>query len=185
MGRASDAVTIGTYEVKPATYLPYDPRFPEVAARVAKLIRARMPEARIEHIGSTAVPGCGGKGNVDLLLLYPPGHLDAARETLDGLGFQRWTGRGAFPEERPVRVGTIQHDGAIFRLHVHVVATASAEVDEQIRFREALRADPALVKAYDARKRDVIAEGITYGPDYADAKGSFIREVVGRPPAPS
>src|SRR5687768_2196426 len=79
---------IGTYEYldysDPAEiFRPYDPRFPEIARRVAALIEGRMPDARVEHIGSTAVEGCAGKGIVDLELLYPPGRLAAARETLD------------------------------------------------------------------------------------------------------
>ena len=174
----NDTSPIGSYQVQPAAYRPYDSRFPRVAELVAALIREQMPEARVEHVGSTAVPGCGGKGNVDLLLLYPPGQLARAREALDGMGFQRWTGRDAFPESRPVRIGTIAHDGATFRLHVHVVAANSPEVNEQIRFRDALRADSSLVRRYEERKREVIAAGITYGPDYAGAKTSFVKSVV-------
>lgn len=170
-----NARQIGRYEVQPAAYRPYDPRFPRVAQLVATLIQANMPDAHVEHTGSTAVPGCGGKGNVDLLLLYPAGQLARARDTLDAMGFQRWTGRDAFPESRPVRIGTIAHDGETFRLHVHVVAADSPEVDEQIRFRDTLRADPTLVRAYEERKREVIAAGVTYGPDYSRAKEAFIR----------
>lgn len=175
---SSHTDVIGPYTVQPATFLPYDPRFPAVASRVAAIIQARMATARVEHTGSTAVPSCGGKGNIDLLMLYPPGHIDQARHTLDSMRFQRWTGRDAFPESRPVRIGTIEHDGATFRLHVHVVVADSPEVAEQIAFRNALRADTALVRAYEARKREVIAAGVTYGPDYSRAKEAFIRGVT-------
>lgn len=176
----NEAATIGPYEIRPATYRPYDPRFPDVARRVEVMIRQRMSAARVEHTGSTAIPGCAGKGNVDLLMVYPPGLIDQAREALDSMGFQRWTGPDAFPESRPVRIGTIDHEGETFRLHVHVLAADSPEVTAQIAFRDALRADPSLVRAYEARKREVIASGVTYGPDYAQAKESFIREVTER-----
>lgn len=169
---------IGTYEVRPAAYQPYDPRYPAVAAHLIALIEERMPVAHVEHIGSTAVPGCAGKGNIDLLMLYPPGHISQARGALDTMGFQRGTGRDAFPESRPVRIGTIEHDDTTFYLHVHVVAADAPEVTEQLAFREALRADATLVRAYEARKREVIAAGITYGPDYSRAKEAFIRGVT-------
>jgi GrpB-like predicted nucleotidyltransferase (UPF0157 family) len=178
-----DGKRIGVYDLQPAAYRPYDPRYPEAASLVASMIRDDMPSVRVEHIGSTAVPGCGGKGNVDLLLLYPTGELARARDTLDAMGFQRWSGRDAFPESRPVRIGTIEHDAVVFRLHVHVVAEDSAEVAEQLEFREALRADSALVRTYEAHKREVIAAGITYGPDYARAKETFIRSVKRLPNA--
>src|SRR5215207_2109508 len=107
-GQHSDAV-IGAYQPVPVACHPWDPRAPEVARRVAGLIRRRLPEAMVEHVGSTAVPGCAGKGVIDLLLLYPPGRLAAARDALDALGFQHQGGRHPWPEERPMRVGSMCH----------------------------------------------------------------------------
>ena len=184
MDRTKTETPIGRYEYvryqdPTAAYRPYDPRFPAVAARVVDLIRERMPDALVEHVGSTAVPGCPGKGVVDLMLLYPPGRLAAGRDALDQLGFQRHDRPGAFPEERPVRIGTIAHDGEAFRLHVHVIAADSPEVATQRRFRDALRADPALVEAYAARKRVVLAAGATDGNDYNLGKDAFIKGVLG------
>ena len=183
MSTTNDAV-IGKYEYIRYTdpvdaFRPYDPRCTGVAARVAALIHERMPMARVEHIGSTAIPGCHGKGPVDLMLLYPPGQLAAARDVLDRLGFQRHERPGAFPEERPVRIGTIEHDGTSFRLHVHVIAADAPEADEQIRFRDMLRADPALVAEYVALKQAVLAGGVSTSGEYSDGKDPFIRRVLG------
>ncbi len=177
---------IGSYEYVRYTdpgdsFRPYDPRSAAVAARVAGLIRQRMPEVRVEHVGSTAIPGCHGKGPIDLLLLYPAGQLAAGRAVLDGLGFQRHELPGAFPQERPVRIGTIAHDGTRFRLHVHVIAADSPEVAEQIRFRDTLRANPALVAEYVALKRAVLAAGVTDGGAYSNGKDPFIRRVLAAP----
>lgn len=170
-----------TYQDPAAAFRPYDPPCPEVADRVAALIRERLPETRVEHVGSTAIPGCDGKGVVDLMLLYPPGGLAAARDTLDGLGFQRHDRPGAFPEERPVRIGALSHDGETFRLHVHVIAADSPEADEQAGFRDRLRADPSLVAEYVAGKRAVLAGGVTDGNEYNLGKESFIHRMLGRP----
>ncbi len=54
-------------------YRPWDARCPEVAQWVTGLIRERMLDARVEHVGSTSIPGSAGKGVVDLLLRYSPG----------------------------------------------------------------------------------------------------------------
>jgi GrpB-like predicted nucleotidyltransferase (UPF0157 family) len=172
-------LTIGPYELRAASCRPWDARAPEVAVRVAALIRTVLPSARVEHIGSTAVPGCGGKGIVDLLLLYPPGGLAEARAALATLGFQRQPGRDPWPEERPMRVGSVVHDGDRFALHVHVVASGSAEEAWDVGFRDRLRADPALVEAYVARKRAIIADGVIDSVDYSRAKGPFIEGVIG------
>ena len=182
----SEAETvIGRYEYisyeDPATaFRPYDPRFPEVARRVAALIEARMPEARVEHIGSTAVPGCAGKGVVDMMLVYPPGKLATARDAVDALGFQRQRPRpNAFMEDRPLRIGTIEHDGEQFRLHVHVIAADWPEVANQRRFRDRLRADDTLRDAYAARKQTVLAAGVSDPDAYNQGKEDIILGVIG------
>ena len=116
-----ELVVIGPYEPLPAICNDHDPRSFEVAKRVADLIESHLPDVRVEHVGSTAVPGCAGKGVVDLMVLYPPGRLPDVKDVLKALGFQQQTGRNPFPEERPLRLGSIEHDGTRFRLHVHVI----------------------------------------------------------------
>jgi GrpB-like predicted nucleotidyltransferase (UPF0157 family) len=170
---------IGPYCDAPAECLEYDPHFPEVAARVATLVGGVLPQARVEHVGSTAVPGCAGKGVIDLLLTYAPGDLDAAKATLAGLGFQPQTAGNPFPEDRPMRTGCLAHAGRDYRVHVHVVREDAGEVRALLRFRDQLRADPALLAAYVAQKRAIIAAGVTDTGDYSNAKGGFIREVIG------
>src|SRR5262245_33121696 len=105
---------IGPYERRPAACRDHDPRCAEVARRVAALVEPHLPGAVLEHVGSTAVPGCAGKGIVDLMLVYPEGQLAAARDVLDALGFQRQSGRDPFPEERPMRRGSVEHEGTTF-----------------------------------------------------------------------
>jgi GrpB-like predicted nucleotidyltransferase (UPF0157 family) len=133
----------------------------------------------VEHIGSTAVPGCAGKGVVDMMLLYPTGCLAAARDAVDGLGFQRQRSRpNAFTEDRPVRVGVIEHDGEQFGVHVHIIAADAPEVSTQRRFRDRLRADPALRDAYVASKQAVLATGISDPDAYNRGKEHIIQAVL-------
>jgi putative acetyltransferase len=165
---------IGPYQNVPAVCRDHDPRTAEVASQVAALIVPRLPGAVVEHVGSTSVAGCAGKGIVDLLLLYPDGQLAAARDLLDALGFQRQTGRDPFPEDRPMRVGSVEHDGAIFLLHVHVIAVASPEAGVIRAFRDRLRAEPGLVAEYVAVKKALLAAGVTDPVDYCNCKGEFI-----------
>jgi GrpB-like predicted nucleotidyltransferase (UPF0157 family) len=175
----SGSAGISAYFPAPAACHPYDPRSPEVAAKIRDLVRAEAADLEIEHIGSTSIPGCAGKGIIDLMLLYPEGRLAAARDALDRLGFQHQTGRDPFPESRPMRVGAIAHTGQLFRLHVHVIAAASADAAQHRAFRDRLRADPQLLTAYVDRKQAIIAAGTTDTLDYCNAKSAFIQEVLG------
>jgi GrpB-like predicted nucleotidyltransferase (UPF0157 family) len=180
MNRASPPV--GRYRNPGAVCRPYDPRAPAAAAEVIRRIRARGTELVVEHVGSSAVSDCDGKGTLDLLVMYPPGGLDAAKAALDGLGFQRQSGRDPFPEDRPMRVGSIPFAGEVFQIHAHVVARDSREAGEQLRFRDALRRDAALRRAYVERKREIIREGVADSLEYSIVKGAFVRAFLERNP---
>jgi GrpB-like predicted nucleotidyltransferase (UPF0157 family) len=143
------------------------------------LVRDAIPQVTVEHVGSTAVPGCAGKGTVDLMIPVAEADLEAVKQALDGLGFQRQTSADPFPESRPMRVGSLVHEGEVFRLHVHVIPAQSPEVDELRFFRACLRADPDLVRAYVAQKRKIIAAGVTDSLEYSVQKGEFIKQVLG------
>jgi putative acetyltransferase len=169
---------IGPYEDRPAVCQDYDRRTAEVARRVAASIRSNLPGVLVEHVGSTSVPGCAGKGIVDLMLLYPDGQLAAARDALDALGFQRQTTRDPFPEDRPMRTGAVAYDGTTFLLHVHVIAASSPEAEELRCFRDRLRADPGLVASYVAAKKAVLASGVTDSVGYALRKGAFVQRAL-------
>lgn len=123
-----------------------------------------------------AIPGCAGKGVIDLMVVYLPGHLVITRTVLDQMGFQKWEHPLAFPDSRPVRIGSIIHRGKRYRIHTHVIEQGQEEIGRQLAFRNRLRNDASLVRAYEAKKCQVLAQGITFGPEYANAKSDFIQE---------
>jgi GrpB-like predicted nucleotidyltransferase (UPF0157 family) len=169
---------IATYRHSPVECLDYDSRAPEVVTRVAPLIIEGLPGVAVEHIGSTAVPGCRGKGVIDVMALYPAAALQSVKDRLEVLGFQRQTTRDPFPEDRPMRLGAIDYEGATFRLHVHVISLASPEAGEMRMFRDCLRADPVLREAYVARKRAILEAGTKDPVEYAEAKAPFVASVL-------
>ena len=169
---------IGPYEDREAVCQDYDPRTTKVARQVAAIIQANLPGVTVEQVGSTSVPGCAGKGIVDLMLLYVDGQLAAARDGLDALGFQKQTNRDPFPEERPMRTGSVVHDGTTFLLHIHVIAASSPEAEELCRFRDRLRADPELAASYVAAKKAILASGVTDSVDYCIRKSQFVQQAL-------
>lgn len=168
---------VGAYPAQaPVAYHPWNPRALEVAARLAELMTALSPALVAEHIGSTAVPGCDGKGILDLMLIYPDGHLDDAKALLDGLGFQRQTSGYLWPEERPMRVGSLLDGDETFLVHVHVLHCESPEVQSLRTFRDRLRSSPALRDAYVSEKRRILADGVETRAEYTRIKGAFIAQ---------
>src|SRR5262245_2917752 len=110
---------IQSYCSTSAEFRAYNPEAGEVASKVVGVIQNIEPALRVEHIGSTSVPGCGGKGIIDLAVLYPEGLLARARSVLDEMGFQKQGGPEPFPEERPMRLGCVEHAGRRFQIHAH------------------------------------------------------------------
>lgn len=176
---ATSSIKVGKYMYRAAEYLPHDHESQRVAASVAQMIIAADDgKFRVEHVGSTAVAGCWGKGIIDLILLYPAGQLDGAREILDRLGFQPQGGPDPFPDTRPMRVGTVEHLGRDYRVHAHVLEENCTEARDLIKFRDLLRSNVGLRRAYEMEKRAILSRGITRSTQYSKAKGEFIRAAL-------
>jgi GrpB-like predicted nucleotidyltransferase (UPF0157 family) len=168
------ALRIQPYEARPAAFREYDPRFPRVAALLKEAVESEDARLRVEHIGSTSVPECGGKGVIDLVVTYAERDLEVAKSTLARLEFHAQGGREPFPESRPMREGSVTVFGEMFRVHAHVIERDSDEHERLVAFRDALRADPRLRMAYEADKKRILGSGVTDSLDYCHAKSDFI-----------
>jgi GrpB-like predicted nucleotidyltransferase (UPF0157 family) len=175
---SNSSATIRLYMATRVEYLPYNSESPRVANSVARVIEKSDSGLQVEHIGSTAVAGCWGKGIIDLLVTYARGRLASAQETLDHLGFQRQEGPEPFPGWRSMGVGSVQHFGRTYCLHAYVIEAGTVEARNLVRFRDLLRQNPDLRRAYETEKRVILARGITTATEYSEAKGNFIRAAL-------
>jgi GrpB-like predicted nucleotidyltransferase (UPF0157 family) len=175
------SLLIGPYDAPGAPKVvdlrPWDPRGPAAANSVMRILRTALPGIEIEHVGSTSVPGCEGKGILDLMLLTPVGHLSEVCAIIDGMGFQHQSGGKRHPDNRPMREGSFTFDGSVFRLHVHLIPESSAEVDRLRKFRDRLTANPELVALYVEQKRRLIDARISDRSTYTLGKKAFIESV--------
>ena len=153
---------------------PYDPNWPaEFDVEEERILDAcRDLPIRIEHIGSTAVPGLDAKPIIDILAGCPPRanraeYVAAFRQ----LGYEH---KGAFgiPGRNYFRRGSPRSH------HVHMVSWSSAFWRRQLAFRDSLRADPLLRQQYAALKRDLARMFADDVEQYAGAKGPFIASVL-------
>jgi GrpB-like predicted nucleotidyltransferase (UPF0157 family) len=171
---------VGKYEHGPATFADPDPRAPQVAQFLIDAIQQRDLRVAVDHIGSTAVAGCRGKGVIDLAVTYNAGDLEPAKAAVDALGFQKQTGRDPWPETRPMRVASVSALGDSFLVHAHVIERNGPEHKMLIAFRDALRRDSQLLTAYEKNKQEILARGITDSVEYSNAKDSFIATILSR-----
>jgi GrpB-like predicted nucleotidyltransferase (UPF0157 family) len=155
--------------------LPYDPRALDVFRCVASLIVDADESLVVEHVGSTAVPGCPGKGFIDVLVLAPTqDYLMQAPKAVEGIGF---TGHD-FGQGYPGARGLVRLDGTDFRVHIQIAPRDSAKAREMLAFRDLLRCDPDLLARYAERKQQLIDAGIDRNPEYTSGKNDLIRDAL-------
>jgi GrpB-like predicted nucleotidyltransferase (UPF0157 family) len=168
-----DSVLIGGRERREVVIADYDPAWPErYDAERARIAAALGPRARrIEHIGSTSVPGLAAKPVLDILVtVEDPEHEGEFREALEGAGYVL---RVREPAHRMFRTPerTVQ---------VHVWADSDPAVARHLAFRDLLRSSTELRDAYEQLKRELSARDWTDVNRYAEAKGPFIRRALGQ-----
>ena len=157
---------------------PWDARGPAAANRVIRLLQTSLPGIVIEHVGSTSVPGCAGKGILDLMVLIPSGHLKEVRAVVDGIVFQHQSGGIRHPDNKPMREGSFKFEDIVFRLHVHLVPEGSAEADVIRNFRDRLIANPEFVSLYVEQKRRLIDAQVSDRSTYTLGEAVFIESIL-------
>lgn len=155
----------------------YDPEWPRRFAREAARLGAALGATvvRLEHFGSTSVPGLAAKDIIDIQLSVAAFAPEAAyRAPLERLGYEYR------PDDEPEhRLFRLESPAGQRLVHLHLCEAGSDWERRHLRFRDRLRADPTLAAAYERLKR-TLAPQFNDGNAYADAKGPFIREVLAR-----
>lgn len=161
----------------------YDARWPARAKleceELADLLAPWLAE-RVEHIGSTAVPGLAAKPIVDLMASVSD--LDVAvAETSERLAVAGWCFVPPDLDRRPWRRFFVKPDAAGRRreAHLHLIQAGNPRWVEQLRFRDALRADSGLAQKYaDLKHR--LAESNSHDREaYSEGKAEFVARVLG------
>jgi dephospho-CoA kinase len=161
----------------------YDPDWPARYARVAARVGYAVGGRRVDHIGSTAVPGLPAKDVLDLQLTVADlATADRLAEPLADAGFPRapgiWRDRPRPEAPDPAAWEKRLHGGADpgQLVHLHVRVAGSPGWRASLLLRDWLRADPAARSSYAALKRR-LAESGRSTTDYAAAKEPWFDEV--------
>jgi GrpB-like predicted nucleotidyltransferase (UPF0157 family) len=162
--------------------LPYvrivepDPRWPSLYEQLRDRAVAALGDlvVRVEHVGSTSVPGLGAKPVIDLdVVIRSRDDLPEAIRRLAAYGWEHIgdlgiTGREAF--SRPPGLPTA---------NLYVCAEDSDELRRHCAFRDYLRAHPDEAAAYERLKRELAARFSDDVDSYAEAKSEFVQRILG------
>lgn len=140
----------------------------------ARVLAAGAPWVlRVEHVGSTAVPGLAAKPVVDLAVAVRDlSDAEALVPSMAGLGYD-------FPGDVGIPDDLVFGRAPGFRTHLlHVVVDDGPRWRAYLRFREALRDSASLRAQYAALKSSLAA---VHGADraaYTAAKAGFVQRVL-------
>ena len=158
----------------------YDPGWPAAFEGLQTLFRQALGELalRIEHVGSTAVPGLAAKPIIDVdIVIAGRAALPAVIARLAERGYRHEGDLGITDREafRPPP-GMVRH-------HPYVCLEGSQPLRDHLVFRDYLRTHPLAAAAYARLKRDILARGILDADSYGRAKAEFIDGVMDPPSA--
>jgi GrpB-like predicted nucleotidyltransferase (UPF0157 family) len=156
----------------------YDPtwpvRFAGQQTRLAALLKPWLA-GEIEHVGSTSVPGLRSKPIVDILA--PVVSLAASRAAIPVLEKDGWLFWLDDPNEN-YRLWFLRPSPSARTHHLQVIQHDHPSLRALIAFRDALRQDPPLRKAYSSLKEDLARKHQSDRNAYSNAKTEFVQSVL-------
>lgn len=156
---------------------PYDPAWPGRFRELAGRLRTELGDRalRIDHIGSTSVPGLAAKPVIDVLISVAD--LDPVAAYAPGLeraGFH-WRPNNADRLHRYFR-----EIPGMARTHLHVYQAGSWSEQLNLLFRDYLRADAAARQLYAETKVALAIRFRDDRPGYVDAKAPTVWALLRR-----
>ena len=162
----------------PIAFVESDPAWPELFAREEARIRSVLGDrvVRIEHTGSTSVPGLAAKPIIDITMLVADVNDEAAWiPDLETAGYSVRI-RESEPEWYDHRV----LKGPDTNINLHVFSAGCVELERMIGFRDWLRTHDDDRALYESTKRELIKREWKFVQNYADAKGEVVEAIAAR-----
>lgn len=147
----------------------YQPRAQEISEAEIERIGLFLAGARIDHIGSSAIPGAVSKGDIDLCVRVSASQFEHALARLEQLGYQQ-----KLDTMRTDELCMLISPRQDVDLALQLIVQGSA-FEFFVHFRDALRASPELVGQYNRIKQEAAHLA---ADEYRAAKSRFINEAL-------
>ncbi len=158
-------------------FVKYESTYPKLyIAERTKLLKILPKNSAIEHAGSSAVPGLGGKGIIDILIGTKKSLIDKTKKALINGGFIFKPGLGArdrFFFEKYYKV-----KGKIRRVHIQLTTHYDSVWHHTLLFRDILRKNKDVLKQYALIKRKAVLYAKGNGEKYHNYKSKFIKKIL-------
>ena len=140
-----------------------------------KLRQILTKSSVIKHVGSTAVPGLGGKGIIDIVIFIPKKDLKKNFKILEFSKFEYKPKAG--DDKRKFFQKKIIYKGKERRIHVHLTVDKSV-LNSFIAFRDYLKKDKKVREEYAQIKKKGAEKAKGDKTKYADYKINFLKNTI-------
>lgn len=165
----------GFYMLK-YVFREYDPHYKLFFLQEKKKILSILgDEVKIEHVGSTAIEGLGGKGILDILIGVKDGELKTSRKKLEDAGYE-FRESASTAQRDFFRIDYI-YKKEKRRVHIHLTKYHSKDWKEIIGFRDYLLKHPSDAVKYAKIKKEAVKEAQGDGVKYRKYKEKFITDI--------
>jgi RimJ/RimL family protein N-acetyltransferase/GrpB-like predicted nucleotidyltransferase (UPF0157 family) len=159
-------------------YKPYRKTFPDLfqkeKARISSFLKHILA---IEHVGSTAIPGLGGKGIIDIAIAVAEKERESSSAILQKMGYEF---RPSF--STPDRLYFIAYlpdaEEGSRRYHIHLTVGYNKEWKGLIGFRDYLLSHPEAVEEYATLKKHAASVANQEGQQYRKLKEPMFQKVA-------
>ncbi len=164
--------------IEPIEIDPYNPEWPQEFLEIGKKMRSALGEValRIDHIGSTSIPGLAAKPIVDIQIsvesLEP---VETFRTPLDTLGYYWRKGKQYEKTKRYFR-----ETPGMRRTHIHVRKLGSWHQQFPLLFRDYMRVHKPDCERYESVKRALAEKYRHDRQKYTDSKSDIFWEIIAR-----
>ena len=158
----------------------YDPKWPAWFESIQTRLELALTaiDHRVEHVGSTAVPGMIAKPIIDLDLVVERQDFSRTKERLAAIGYVHQGDLGILDREA-FDVVDAQLKKILPPHHLYVCVADADALFDRLAFRDFLRKSPEWVRRLSLHKRQLCEQGRNDRKKYMDGKAAMVREITG------
>ncbi len=158
-------------------FFKYNQKYKILFQREKNKLRELLPKGtEIEHIGSTSIKGLGGKGIIDILIGAKKTNLQKVKKILTNNNYYLNPTGGS--KGRIYFEKDYKYNKKTRRVHIHLVDIKTNYWKNPLKFKEAMKKNPKLIKEYKRIKKEAVKISKGKGKIYRKHKHKFLKKVT-------
>jgi len=160
--------------MKKYVFVEYKNSYARIFEKEKESLKRLIPKAKfIEHIGSTSIPGLGGMGIIDILLIIPKMEIKSIKNKLLKSSYELMQN-----VSNKDRTSLKKTKGFLFKkkYHLHLTTPLSRTHKEIINFKKNLTNSEMLRQEYSELKKRAVKIANGDGKIYRRLKEDFIKK---------